>query len=96
MPGGFIDVLHSYVNDYGGGMLTLGGKQDDGKTANAYNRSDMYGTTYQAMLPIEAINYTPPVAVMIIIDASGSMGESPARLPVSTPLQKGTISASWR
>ena len=76
MPGGFIDVLHSYVNDYGGGMLTLGGKQDDGKTANAYNRSDMYGTTYQAMLPIEAINYTPPVAVMIIIDASGSMGES--------------------
>ena len=33
----------------------------------------MYGTLYQDMLPVEAINYTPPTAVMIIIDRSGSM-----------------------
>lgn len=72
LPDGFIDVLYSYVNDYGGGMLTLGGTDESGEN-NAYNRSDMYGTTYQSMLPVEVINYTPPVAVMIIIDASGSM-----------------------
>lgn len=73
LPSGFIDILYSYVNDFGGGMLTLGGTDEKGNN-NAYNRSDMYGTTYQSMLPVEIINYTPPVAVMIIIDASGSMG----------------------
>ena len=73
MPTGFIDVLYDYVYDYGGGMLTVGGEDESGEN-NAYNRSDMYGTVYQSMLPVEIINYTPPVAVMIIIDASGSMG----------------------
>ncbi len=73
MPSGFIDILYSYVHEYGGGMLTLGGTDEEGLN-NAYNRSDMYGTVYQSMLPVEVINYTPPVAVMIIIDASGSMG----------------------
>lgn len=76
MPEGFVDVLYSYVNDYGGGMLTVGGKDEEGKDANAYDRADMYGTTYQSMLPVEAINYTPPIAVMIVIDTSGSMGGS--------------------
>ena len=33
----------------------------------------MYGTVYQQLLPVEIINYTPPVAVIIIIDRSGSM-----------------------
>lgn len=75
LPAGFIDILYTYVNDYGGGMLTLGGTDESGEN-NAYNRSDMYGTTYQSMLPVEVINYTPPVAVMIIIDASGSMSET--------------------
>lgn len=74
LPEGFIDILYTYVNDYGGGMLTLGGKDENGEN-NAYNRSDMYGTKYQSMLPVEVINYTPPVAVMIVIDASGSMSE---------------------
>ena len=83
MPEGFIDNLHSYVNDFGGGLLTVGGNQIDenGNTvldrgevvANAYNREDLYDTLYQEMLPVQAIDYTPPVAVMLIVDRSGSM-----------------------
>ena len=88
MPEGFIDILYTYVNDIGGGLLTVGGNQVDENgnvvvdargevVANAYNREDMYGTLYQEMLPVQAIDYTPPVAVMLVIDRSGSM-EMPA------------------
>ncbi len=74
MPDGFDEILSEYVNDFGGGLFTVGGKSDD-NAANAYTPSDMYGTVYQEMLPVQAINYTPPVGVMIIIDRSGSMEE---------------------
>lgn len=79
MPEGFVELLHTYVFDFGGGLFTVCGNQPDSNpadedwTANAYTRQDMYGTLYQDMLPVEAINYTPPTAVMIIIDRSGSM-----------------------
>ena len=79
MPEGFVELLHTYVYDYGGGLFTICGNEPDANpndeewTANAYTRQDMYGTLYQDMLPVEAINYTPPTAVMIIIDRSGSM-----------------------
>ena len=73
MPTGFIDILYSYVYDYGGGLLTVGGDDDEGN-AHAYSRSQMLGTKLQQMMPVEAINYTPPIAVMIIVDTSGSMG----------------------
>ncbi|MBE7077211.1 MAG: VWA domain-containing protein [Clostridiales bacterium] len=66
LPENFAEVLKSYVSEYGGGLFTAGGDK-------AYDRSDMYGTLYQEMLPVQAINYTPPVAVMIVLDTSGSM-----------------------
>ncbi len=72
MPDGLIDMLYEYVNVYGGGMFTVGGNDDRGE-ANAYNREDMYNTTYQKMLPVQVIDYTPPVGVVVIIDRSGSM-----------------------
>ncbi len=34
------------------------------------------GKIYQEMLPVEVIHYTPPVAVMFILDRSGSMTEA--------------------
>lgn len=76
MPERFDEVLNTYVYDLGGGLFTVGGSrtEESGETvANAYNREDMYGTLYQQMLPVEAIDYTPPIGVMIIIDRSGSM-----------------------
>ncbi len=76
----FIKMLDVYVRELGGGMFTVGGsKLDGGETvANTYNRADLYGTLYQKMLPVQAINYTPPVGVVIIIDCSGSMSSSDA------------------
>ena len=78
MPRGFDEILNSYVYEFGGGLFTVGGNKTDGATgetvANTYNRQDMENTLYQQMLPVQAIDYTPPVGVMIIIDRSGSMG----------------------
>lgn len=73
----FVKNLYSYVYDYGGGLLTVGGKDGEGENAkaHAYNREDLYNTLFQELLPVQAINYTPPVGVMIIIDISGSMGD---------------------
>lgn len=73
MPSGFSDILYEYVSKYGGGLFTVGGNKT-GSGYNAYTRKDMYGTKYQELLPVTAINYTPPVGLMIIIDKSGSMG----------------------
>ncbi len=81
MPYGFIDVLYAYVHELGGGLFTVGGDRMDYATGkpvpNAYNRNDMYEdgkpTLYQDMLPVQVIDYTPPVGVVIIVDCSGSM-----------------------
>lgn len=78
LPDGFDEMLYSYVNDFGGGLFTVGGNDDTGEKANAYNRVDMFGSLYQDMLPIEAINYTPPVGVIVIVDRSGSMANTNA------------------
>lgn len=68
-----VDLLYEYVHDYGGGLFTTGGLKEDGETANAYHREDMNNTLYQQMLPVQVINYTPPVGVFVVIDISGSM-----------------------
>ncbi len=72
MPLGFDSLLKSYVEDYGGGVFTVGGNDENGD-ANAYNRDHMYGTAYQDFLPVQLIDYTPPVGVVFIVDISGSM-----------------------
>lgn len=74
----FVDILYDYVYNYGGGLFTTGGSDNSGN-AHAYNRSDMVGSKYQQMLPVQAINYTPPVGVIVIIDRSGSMSSTDDR-----------------
>ena len=79
MPEGFIEILHTYVQDIGGGLFTVCGNEfdsdpsDETWQANAYTKDDMKHTLYQKLLPVEIIDYTPPVAVFILIDSSGSM-----------------------
>ena len=80
LPEGFDAILYRYVKEVGGGLFTVCGNEDDGNPndalfdANAYTEDDMGGTLYQELLPVEIITYTPPVAVVIVIDTSGSMG----------------------
>ena len=76
LPDGFDVILKDYVQNVGGGLFTVcGNKEGTGSdwTANAYTRKDMYNTIYQEMLPVEIIDYTAPVGVIIVIDSSGSM-----------------------
>ena len=75
MPANFGDNLYSYVFDYGGGVFTVGGDDEEGN-ANAYSNSSdktIYGSLYQQMLPVQLIKYTPPVGVMVLVDRSTSM-----------------------
>lgn len=82
MPTGFEEILNTYVSEYGGGLFTIGGADvvvgadGDEYVAHAYNREDLWGSLYQEMLPVEAIKYTPPIALMVIVDRSGSMSET--------------------
>lgn len=71
---GFTDILYSYVYDYGGGLLTLGGDDSAGK-AHAYSHDSEKISKYQELLPVQAIDYTPPVGLVVCIDRSGSMGD---------------------
>lgn len=77
MPAGFEEMLNEYVYDLGGGLFTVGGANDTVGTTevpHAYNRNDIASSTYyKQMLPVNAVDYTPPIAVMIVIDTSGSM-----------------------
>ena len=77
MPVGFDRILQQYVHTYGGGLFTICGNTknstEDDWTANAYTRKDMYKTLYQDMLPVEIIEYTAPVGVIVVVDTSGSM-----------------------
>ena len=77
MPVGFETMLHTYVSELGGGLLTVGGQNDmvDGKMIpHAYNREDMAQSTYyKDMLPVQVRDFHEPVAVMIVMDVSGSM-----------------------
>ena len=77
MPAGFEELLNEYVYNLGGGLFTVGGELDDiggVKVPHAYNRNDIAASTYfKQMLPVNAIDYTPPIAVMIVVDASASM-----------------------
>lgn len=84
MPIGYDELLNSYVHVSGGSMFTVGGNkldEDGNVTANMYNREDMLGKTYQRMLPVQAIDYKPPLGLQVVIDRSGSMsgGDSSGR-----------------
>lgn len=79
LPQGFDQLLYRYVKDIGGGLFTVCGNKDDGNPnddlfeANAFTAADMGTSLYHELLPVEVIEYTPPVAVVIIIDTSASM-----------------------
>ncbi len=77
LPPDFDQILYEYVHDIGGGLFTVCGDENgstpDDPKAHAYTWSDMRGTKYQSLLPVEIVEYTPPVGVIIVVDSSGSM-----------------------
>jgi len=72
LPAGFrFDFLLRQYVELGGGLLTVGG-------SDAYRRQDMFGSNFQDMLPVEAIDFTPPLGLFLLVDVSGSMSATTA------------------
>jgi len=90
LPEGFDEILYSYVYDYGGGLFTCGGSDENGD-AHAYSRSDLYGTTLQEMLPVQATKYTPPLGLIVIIDRSGSMSTGDGEVTKLDQARSGAV-----
>ena len=98
LPDGFDQILYRYVKDIGGGLFTVCGNKDDGNPndnlfeANAFTEVDMVNSLYQELLPVEIIEYTPPAAVIIIIDTSGSMHDPYGGSTKLQAAQQGALS----
>lgn len=77
MPYGFEEALNEYVHEFGGALFTVGGELDEingDLTPHSYNPKDIAKSTYyKQMLPVTAIDFAPPVAVVTVIDTSSSM-----------------------
>ena len=97
MPGGFEALLNRYVYELGGGLFTVGGRCDTDAHGNivphAYNRADLERSEYlKHMLPVTAEDYTPPIAVMLVIDTSLSM-KSTGKLSAATDGARACLDA---
>ncbi len=66
LPNGFDTLLINYVNKYGGGLLTVGGK-------NTFYNGMMSGTFYEQLLPVDLSLSMKNTAIMIVLDKSSSM-----------------------
>lgn len=73
----FLDNLDTYVKDFGGGMVCIGGE-------NSYALGGYYKTTLEKVLPVNmrmrGIKNKPKMAMMLVIDKSGSMSGMNLRL----------------
>jgi Mg-chelatase subunit ChlD len=68
-----MDTLHTYVRDLGGGLVTVGGP-------TSYGVGGYFHTPLEEMLPVDILIHDqqrrPSLAMVFIIDRSGSMSES--------------------
>lgn len=70
----FMDNVETYVKDYGGGLITFGGK-------DAYALGEYKDTPLEKVLPVnmdkKGKNEIPKISLTLIIDHSGSMSGAP-------------------
>ena len=74
LPAGRMQTLKSYVRDHGGGLLVIGGDK-------AFGPGGYARTSLEDMLPVRmdlrGKSLSTSVALMIVMDVSGSMGGGP-------------------
>ncbi|MDE7445268.1 MAG: VWA domain-containing protein [Lachnospiraceae bacterium] len=70
LPVGFLDNLETYVKDYGCGFICCGGEE-------SFALGGYRDTVLESVLPVDmqlrSINETPSMAMVMVIDHSGSM-----------------------
>ncbi|GMQ60077.1 VWA domain-containing protein [Vallitalea sediminicola] len=73
----FLNNIEYYVKDFGGGLVTIGGE-------NSYALGGYYKTPLETVLPVNmnmsGIKDKPNMAMMLVIDKSGSMSGRKLRL----------------
>ncbi|MBR4759638.1 MAG: VWA domain-containing protein, partial [Lachnospiraceae bacterium] len=73
LPAGFLEQLKTYVRDYGCGLIACGG--EDSFALGGYRDSVL-----EEVLPVDmeprGIDSSPPIAMIMVIDHSGSMSAS--------------------
>lgn len=66
LPNAFDNKLKYYIEHLGGSLLTVGGNK-------AYQQDDMQGSIFESILPVYANTDAKSMAVILVIDKSGSM-----------------------
>ncbi len=85
LPQGFLDNLETYVKDYGCGFVCCGG--EDSFALGGY-RDTMLETVLPVNMEMRNVNEMPSMAMVMVIDRSGSMsssadGSGPSNLDVA-------------
>ncbi len=82
---GFMENIESFVKDFGGGFICTGGK-------NSYALGGYKDTALEQILPVsmepQGQNEIPTIAMMMVIDKSGSMGSSSDGLKTNLDIAK--------
>ncbi|MCM1063441.1 MAG: VWA domain-containing protein [Eubacterium sp.] len=75
LPEGFLDNIETYVKDYGCGLVCLGGEE-------SYALGGYRETVLETVLPVDmelrGVDEIPSMAMIMVIDHSGSMGSRTA------------------
>lgn len=80
LPGQFLDNLETYVKDYGCGFVCCGG--EDSFALGGY-RNTVLETVLPVDMQLRGVNEMPTMAMVMVIDRSGSMTDSAGGVGIS-------------
>ena len=91
LPEGALGILDVYVRDLGGGLLTLGGER-------SYGLGGYANTKLARLLPVEMVSHArqdlPSLALVLVIDKSGSMARQKIELAKSAAVASAELLTS--
>lgn len=90
LPEGFMDNLETYVRDYGGGLVAIGG-------SNSFALGGYRDTPLEAVLPMDmdlkGEKEIPKMAMVMVIDRSGSMSSGDGNVSQLTLAKEAAVEA---
>lgn len=90
LPDGFMNNIESYVHDYGGGLIAIGG-------SNSFALGGYHDTPLETVLPVDmdlqGEKEIPKMAMVMVIDRSGSMSAGDGRVSQLTLAKEAAAEA---